>query len=143
MLNIQISVYWASDDVNKLTPEPVLIQLRDNWYPAKVTKVSQNTPRSYIVTTSQGKTYRRNRRQLRKIPNKYMYQILVGKHSEDKRYDEAYDEYYDENMNDNTTGDNPSCSSEANTLQSASLSPPLRRSQRTIRKPVRYADPHY
>ena len=48
-----------------------------------------------------------------------MYQTLMGKHSEDKRYDEAYDEYYDENLNDNTTGDNPSSSSEANTSQPA------------------------
>ena len=48
--------------------EDTLIQLRGRWYPAKITKISQNEPRSYIVTTPQGRTYRRNRRHLRRTP---------------------------------------------------------------------------
>ena len=42
--------------------EEALIQLKGKWYPAKIMKISQNEPRSYIVTTPQGRTYRRNRR---------------------------------------------------------------------------------
>ena len=47
--------------------EAVLMQVKDTWHPAKVAKICQNTPRSYIVTTPQGKSYRRNRRHLRKV----------------------------------------------------------------------------
>ena len=47
--------------------EAVLMQVKDTWHPAKVVKICKNTPRSYIVTTPQGKSYRRNRRHLRKV----------------------------------------------------------------------------
>ena len=33
--------------------DSVLIQTKDTWYPAKVTKIKHTTPRSYFVTTLQ------------------------------------------------------------------------------------------
>ena len=37
--------------------DSVLIQTKDTWQTVKVTKINQNTPRSYIVTTPAGKSY--------------------------------------------------------------------------------------
>ena len=46
-----------------------MMQVKNYWKPAKVTAVTQNTPRSYEVQTSEGQTYRRNGCHLRKVPN--------------------------------------------------------------------------
>ncbi|KAL5486983.1 hypothetical protein EMCRGX_G019531 [Ephydatia muelleri] len=43
--------------------DSVYIQLDKHWSPATITDIA-DTPRSYIVTTTEGKTYRRNRRHL-------------------------------------------------------------------------------
>ncbi|XP_071819880.1 uncharacterized protein [Apostichopus japonicus] len=45
--------------------ESVKMHRNGKWYPVKVTSVA-NTPRSYVVTTSDGNSYRRNRRALAK-----------------------------------------------------------------------------
>ena len=134
--------------------EDTLIQLRGRWYPAKITKISQNEPRSYIVTTPQGRTYRRNRRHLRRTPKRSItYQSLTGELNDDEPYDEIYDDPDDQPREDrNTNNDNsptgsqqavPSNDSSPTSSQQAVLTAPLRRSQRTIRKPEKYADSYY
>ena len=39
------------------------------WKPGKVIAISQGAPRSYVIKTPEGQTYRRNRRHLRRVSN--------------------------------------------------------------------------
>ena len=111
--------------------DSVLIQTKDTWHPAKVTKINHNTPRSYIVTTPAGKSYRRNRRHLRKTKRKAINTELHC--SEDEMY--VHPEF-------NTTSEDDQHESTLNDSPTAAT-PMLRRSQCIIRKPERYTDSQY
>ena len=111
--------------------EAVLMQVKDTWHPAKVVKICKNTPRSYIVTTPQGKSYRRNRRHLRKVNEEW---TPVEQTNENEQSDE--NEIYDSPLSDDTINNDPPDSSQPATITTTTL----RRSQRTIRKPERYSD---
>ena len=115
--------------------DSVLMTTKDGkWKPAKVTSVDKTGPRSYNIVTPQGQHYRRNRKDLRKVTG---ININID--------DFLDDQSYDDNTNNLSTANsgNPEIimrdnSSEA-TLPATSL-PPVRRSQRVFRPPVRYAD---
>ena len=49
--------------------EKIRVKVKDNWQPASVLK-SHDTPRSFIIKTPDGNTYRRNRRHLLKTREK-------------------------------------------------------------------------
>ena len=98
--------------------------------PARVSGVSKQAPRSYLITTPQGHGYQRNRKHLRK---------MTSNHTADNTdYPEEAD-----------TGDSENICVAPNGKSQMTPPPviqpeiPLRRSQRTIRKPVRYSDSNY
>ena len=105
--------------------DSVLMTSKDGtWKPAKVTSISQRAPRSYNIVTPQGQYYRRNRKDLRKVMGKTEVNTSTDEFLDDQAYDSDTNEPVEE-----------SCGT--NSVVSA---PALRRSQRTIRAPVRYAD---
>ena len=58
----------GSRPLNELKPrDPVYMQAGNHWIPATVIQKA-NTPHSYIVRTTEGHTYRRNRRHLKISP---------------------------------------------------------------------------
>ena len=113
---------------NLVVGDSVMMQVKNYWKPAKVTAVAQKTPRSYEVQTTEGQTYRRNRRHLRKVPNA----------TQDDDY--FSDDPWDEN---DSTDNSPDTISRTQPPLSPSTVIPLRRSQRTIKKPERYSDLYY
>ena len=111
--------------------DPVLIQAHDTWHPAKVTKINHTTPRSYIVTTPTGRSYRRNRRHLRKT--KRQSNNTKSQCSDDEMYTYPETNHASEDaQHEKAPYDVPPV-----------VTPTLRRSQRTIRKPERYTDSQY
>ena len=105
--------------------DSVLMTSKDGtWKPAKVTSISQRAPCSYNIVTPQGQYYRRNRKDLRKVMGKTEVNTSTDEFLDDQAYDSDTNEPVEE-----------SCGT--NSVVSA---PALRRSQRTIRAPVRYAD---
>ena len=110
--------------------ESVMMQTKDGkWKPAKITGISQNAPRSYFITTTQGQCYRRNRKHLRK---------MIGQQDDNM----FTDDYLDDEIYDNEINEVPQ-SMQSNPSEPTQMTVPLRRSQRTIRKPLRYSDSHY
>ena len=107
------------------------MQVKDTWHPTKVAKICKNTPQSYIVTKPQGKSYRRNRRHLRKVNEEW---IPVEQTNENEQSDE--NEIYNSALSDDTINNDPPDSFQPATIKATTL----RRSQRTIRKPERYSD---
>ena len=110
--------------------EPVLLQQDGKWIPAKVTGISQNAHRSYFITTSHGQCYRRHRRHLRKMSAKYDDQIDI-------------DDCLEEDDENTQTTPNKVSNSLQQSTPVTQTEVPLRRLQRTIRKPVRYSDSNY
>ena len=50
--------------------DSVIMTTKDGkWKPAKVISIDQTAPRSYNIVTTQGQQYRRNRKDLRKLPS--------------------------------------------------------------------------
>ena len=114
--------------------ESVWLQVPDGrWAPAKVSGVSKRAPRSYFVTTPQGHSYRRNRKHLRKMSNN---------HTDNRTDNTDYLEEEDAGDSGNTCVV-PNGESQMTTPPVIQSEMPLRRSQRTIRKPVRYSDSNY
>ena len=98
------------------------------WKPVKVTSINQTGPRSYNIVTPQGQQYRRNRKDLRKVTG--------GTDSNTSVCNFLDDELYDASSNELIRDNSDSCES----VPPVSSVPTMRRSQRTIRAPVRYAD---
>ena len=110
--------------------DSVLMTSKDGrWRPAKVTSISQTAPRSYNIVTPQGQNYRRNRKDLRKVTGGSTdIKTNVDEFLDDQSYDSDTNEPVEENSN-------------ARESTSPVVSAPaVRRSQRTIRAPIRYAD---
>ena len=110
-----------------------MIQVNNRWEPAQVAGVNQDAPRSYIIKTPEGQTYRRNRRHLKKAPKPHNTNPAA-----------LEDDY----LSDCPSDDHNNSSEETNSsdLQPPELFPPatpLRSSQRTIKKPARYSDSSY
>lgn len=116
--------------------ENVLMQVKDGkWSPAKVTGISHNTPRSYFITTPQGQCYRRNRKYLRKDTGKGDNHVNVDDYMDDDTYDETIIPADESSHSSQNT--------QMSTSQTQQIDVPVRRSQRTIKKPVRYSDSLY
>ena len=117
----------------------VVMMLDGNkWKPAKVIAVSQEAPRSYVIKTPEGQTYRRNRRHLKRAPNNSTKANFTT--DEDYLSDGCCTD------NDNITNDMSANETNADDIQPSQSTPPvvtLRRSQRTIRQPERYSDSNY
>ena len=116
--------------------DSVKIQSKDGkWRPATITRMA-NTPRSYLVTTPEGSTYRRNRRHINKDQSK---EEAVGYLSDDDDTDPR-------NTSDSSTGDISDDSPAEESAQlvrnpsNGSSSTPVRRSTRNVRRPARYND---
>ena len=110
-----------------MTGDQVMMKTKDRWQPAKV--IAKTAPRSYIIKTTAGQIYRRNRRHLRK-PRHSCIQAESEELSDD-----------DMLISDDQDNNEVSVESES-PQQNLPLSQPtnLRRSQRIRRKPVRYSD---
>ena len=108
--------------------DSVLMRSKDGrWKPAKVTSINQTAPRSYNIMTPQGQHYRRNRKDLRKVTGG------TDIKNADKFID---DQSYDSDTNETIEGN----SDVHESTFPVAPTPALRRSQRTIRAPTRYAD---
>ena len=114
--------------LDELNPgDQVMVKNKDKWQPAKV--ISKTAPRSYIIKTTTGQIYRRNRRHLKKSKANYV-------ETEDwADEDTGIDDHDTEESN--TESEPP----QQNLTQSQTAqTTDLRRSQRTKRKSVRYTD---
>ena len=110
----------------------------NKWKPAKVIAISREAPRSYVIKTPEGQTYRRNRRHLKRAPNNSTKASLTT--DEDYLSDGCCTD------NDDITNDTSANETNADDIQPSQSTPPvvtLRRSQRTIRQPERYSDSNY
>ena len=114
--------------------ENVRIQSKDGkWRPATITGMA-NTPRSYLVTTPEGSTYRRNRRHINKDQSK------------EEGYLSDDDDTNPGDISDGSTGDTSDGSPAEESAQSMhdpsteSASTPIRRSTRNVKRPTRYDD---
>ena len=94
------------------------------WKPAKVTSVNQTGPRSYNTVTPQGKQYRRNRKDIRKVTGG----TSISTNVDDFLGDELYDADSNEPIRDNC--DN------SESVPHVISAPATRCSQQTIRAPV-------
>ena len=104
-----------------------MVKNKDKWQPAKV--ISKTAPRSYIIKTTTGQIYRRNRRHLKKSKANYV-------ETEDWADEDTGIDDHD-TKESNTESEPP----QQNLTQSQTAqTTDLRRSQRTKRKPVRYTD---
>ena len=102
----------------------------NKWKPAKMIAISQEAPRSYVIKTPEGQTYRRNRRHLKGAPNNSTKASLTT--DEDYLSDGCCTD------NDDITNDTSANETNADDIQPSQSTPPvvtLRRSQRTIRQP--------
>ena len=102
------------------------MQIDGKWRPATVISVYKKAPRSYFITTPEGQTYRRNRRHIKKVRAKQM-------EWEDQSYlgDDDY-------VNAEQTFDQATNTEDVTT---STVTPvPLRRSERQVKEPIRYAD---
>ena len=104
------------------------------WRSATITKVT-NTPRSYIVTTPEGNTYRRNRRHINKDRDK------EDSYLSDDDYNPVDES--DGNTNHHSESTNPNGSPAQSPTSAPSSEPastPVQRSTRHIRQPLRYTN---
>ena len=115
--------------------DTVMMRTQGKWEPATVIAVSQNGPRSYIVNTPGGQSYRRNRRHLKSAPSS----LDARQHYQTNQ---ICDDWLD---NTSTVDETDNAKTEMPAEQGSNPVPPLqlRRSQRTIRKPSRYTDTDY
>ena len=116
--------------------QSVRVQIGKQWKPAVITSISSE-PRSYNIQTPDGQNYRRNRRHL--MPS-------TPTRSEQLSFDDDWPGY---EYNTTEQPPPPEPTSEAsgpnnndasNPESNNETEPNLRRSQRNIQKPVRYAD---
>ena len=144
--------------------DEVRIQSDGKWRPATVTEIPR-APRSYIVTTPEGSTYRRNRRHINKVPNNHNGDYLSeddgynggcerdehGKHtreSDPNTSDSTTDDHIDhhtqgvdlnaqESSSDQTPPNSPTVGNETpvNVMPT-----PVRRSSRHTKQPIKYDD---
>ena len=100
--------------------DQVRMQVQGHWIPAVVVREA-DTPHSYIVQTSEGRNYRRNRKHLRKSTN-------------------PATDLTSDNDDDFEVSAEPTSSNELN--EPGTLPPPDRQTQRgrTVRIPARYQD---
>ena len=119
------------------------IQSNKTWVPAKVTKTT-TAPRSYLVTTPEGQTYRRNRNLIRRSqvdhdtdPVDISYRTDTHDSTQPSEQQSSAPEQRTNNM---TTGQDtlspPSVSSGSPKVT------PLQRSTRSTRKPESYVELH-
>ena len=93
-----------------------------------MTSISQTAPRSYYIVTPQGQHYRRNRKDLRKVTGGTDIKTDADNFLDDQKYDSDTNETIEENSDTHES------------IAPVVPAPALRRSQRTIRAPIRYAD---
>ena len=98
------------------------------WKPAKVISIDQTAPRSYNIVTTQRQQYRRNRKDLRKLP----CGTSIGTNVDDFLDDDPHVA----KSTESTTG---SCDN-SEPVPPITSAPAMRRSQRIVRAPVQYAD---
>ena len=108
---------------------------KGKWEPATVIAISQDGPRSYIVNTPGGQSYRRNQRHLKPTPSS----LNAKRHYQ---ADHSCDDWLEDA---NISSEADTTETEIPAGQNSVPSPPLqlRRSQRTIWKPARYTDTNY
>ena len=107
--------------------DSVLVSAKDGkWKPAKVTSINQNGSRSYNIITPQGQQYRRNRKDLRNLA----YPVDINTN---------IDDFLDDN-NCDTSEPVVEVPTACETQPPAASPTTVRRSQRTVKAPVRYAD---
>ena len=106
----------------------VMMRTQGKWEPATVIAVSQNGPRSYIVNTPGGQSYRRNRHHLEPAPSS----LDTRQHYQTNQ---NCDDWLD---NTGTVDETDNAETEMPAEQGSNHVPPLQlhRSQRTIRKPL-------
>ena len=113
------------------TGDSVLVSAKDGkWKPAKVTGTNENGPRSYNIITPQGQHYQRNRKDLKTLASPV-------------NTDTSVDDFLDDQEYECDTSEPVVESPRAYELQppaALATEPTLRRSQRTVKTPVRYAD---
>ena len=115
--------------------DQVMMRDKDRWKPAKV--ISRTAPRSYIIKTSIGQIYRRNRRHLRKS-RKVSGQV---EHESTEEWSDDDVMIGDDQNEENTDGTEP-IQQNLNPSQTPQTTNP-RRSQRIKHRPARYADSEY
>ena len=89
----------------------------NKWKPAKVIAVSQEAPRSYVIKTPEGQTYRRNRRHLKRAPNNSTKASLTT--DEDYLSDGCCTD------NDDITNDTSANETNADDIQPSQSTPPV------------------
>ena len=95
--------------------------------PAKVTGINNNGPCSYNIVTPEGRYYRRNRKDLRNLTNPV-------------KNDTSVDDFLDDQEFDCDISEPIEPPRDYQTQSPAAPLTTLRRSQRNIRPPTRYAD---
>jgi len=108
--------------------DSVMMTKDGKWKPAKVVSINQTTPRSYNIMTAQGQQYRRNRKDLRKVAGG----TNIVTNVDDFLDDEPHVANSTETTTDNSDDSEP--------VPPIIAAPAMRRSQRSVRAPVRYAD---
>ena len=80
-----------SKPLDELTPgDQVMVKNKDKWQPAKV--ISKTAPCSYIIKTTTGQIYRRNRRHLKKSKANYMLKPKIDTGIDDHDTEESTNE---------------------------------------------------
>ena len=102
-----------------------------SWVPAVITRDAE-LPRSYVITTPDGSSYRRNRRDLQ--PD-----FTTSVFEEDESDDDDPPPLVEDGEGENQT---PIANSDQTSAASAAAPVPLRRSTRTTPRPYSYADPY-
>ena len=107
--------------------EKVMIKDQARWKPATIIQIHSN-PRSYVVKTSEGNRYRRNRRHIVRNTNK------ESQNDEDEEEDNyTHIQQEEEQPDEQPTEEDAQTNSQAE-------SQPLRRSKRITARPNRYSD---
>ncbi|KAL5473802.1 hypothetical protein EMCRGX_G028358 [Ephydatia muelleri] len=133
--------------------DSVYIQLDKHWSPATITDIA-DTPRSYIVTTTEGKTYRRNRRHLQQTSHHQQDADNISEYSDYSEESQAQVNEQSHNTDqENQTGEDTEETTvvhDANDepLQQKHMNAPSdgsevqyrTRSGRAVREPKRYND---
>ena len=109
--------------------DSVMMMTKDGkWKSAEVISINQTAPRSYNIVTTQGQQYRRNRKDLRKLPGG----TSIGTNVDDFLDDDPHVAKLTETTTGNCDNSEP--------VPPIASAPAMRHSQRIVRAPVRYAD---
>ena len=123
--------------------DKVTFQRGHKWLPATVTAATQH-PRSYIITTPNGQSYRRNRRHLRPDPTNSVrrtsYDSTSPSDDEDDEPEPGQTQHQEREPEEQAQPDNIA----EHAVTRRPETPPLRprRSQRNVPRPYSYADPY-